>query len=477
MFRFLLLFTIIIIGTQAYSQAFKLDPIRMDSNIYESPIKVIQSIQVVGNQVTKGQIIKRELLFDIGDTIKTSDFANVLEQSKKNILNTSLFNFAKIEWALLDPSHVFIIVTVTERWYTFPVPIFEIDDNNFNTWWQSKDFSRINYGFNLVRNNFRGRKEKLDILAQFGFTERIRVKYTIPYVNKNQRGGLGLEFSYNRKDEISFTSKSNERQQYKSFGTDAIKNFSYGINYTFRNEIFNTHAIGIEYDQYRILDTVRVLNPNFLGYNRTRTNFFSLYYTFVNDKRDSKNYPLSGRLFYFNIKKSGLGISKNGLDLTNIGTRIKKYWDLGKRMYLAGSLRGEYALNNNQPYLLQNGLGYSSSYGIRAYELYVIDGQNIGLAKAQIKYQLVKPREVDLQFIRYEKISKFHYAFYLGVFSDFAYVEDNTGFYNNRLANDFLYSSGIGLDFVSYYDVVIRTEFSINKFGETGIFFHFVAPI
>ena len=74
---------------------------------------------------------------------------------------------------------------------------------------------------------------------------------------KNQRG-FGIRIFLQQKDEISFTSKSNERQsQYKSFGTDAIKNFSYGINYTFRNEIFNTHAIGIEYDQYRILDTVQ----------------------------------------------------------------------------------------------------------------------------------------------------------------------------------------------------------------------------
>ncbi len=124
---------------------------------------------------------------------------------------------------------------------------------------------------------------------------------------------------------------------------------------------------------------------------------------------------------------------------------------------------------------MQNGLGYNS-FSIRSYEYYVIDGQNIGLAKAQIRYQLVKPRSVGLGNLS-DRFGKFHYAFYLGLFTDFGYVQDNNGFVENNLANDLQYGSGISLDFVSYYDIVIRSEISINKFGESGFFIHFVAPI
>ena len=43
-------------------------------------------------------------------------------------------------------------------------------------------------------------------------------------------------------------------------------------------------------------------------------------------------------------------------------------------------------------------------------------------------------------------------------------------------SNEFLYGYGLGIDFVTYYDIVFRVEFSANKFGETGLFLHFNAP-
>ena len=76
-----------------------------------------------------------------------------------------------------------------------------------------------------------------------------------------------------------------------------------------------------------------------------------------------------------------------------------------------------------------------------------------------------------------KKFEQAHFAMYMGLFTDLGYVEDNTGFPENNLANELQFGTGIGLDFVSYYDIVIRTEFSINKFGDSGLFLHFVAPI
>jgi hypothetical protein len=46
-----------------------------------------------------------------------------------------------------------LLVDVNERWYTFPVPIFELSDRNFNEWWQNynHDFRRVNYGLRLYQ--------------------------------------------------------------------------------------------------------------------------------------------------------------------------------------------------------------------------------------------------------------------------------------------------------------------------------------
>ena len=47
---------------------------------------------------------------------------------------------------------------------------------------------------------------------------------------------------------------------------------------------------------------------------------------------------------------------------------------------------------------------------------------------------------------------------------------------NNSLVNDFLYSTGIGFDLVTYYDQVYRLEFTLNSLGKTGIFLHLETP-
>ena len=227
----------LVVAFDVFSQAYKIDPIERDSAFNVSNKKVIASLQLIGNKVTKAKIIKRELTFNIGDTLRNDELVATLEQSRKNILNTSLFNFAKIDIAMLDSNQVSLIITLVERWYIFPLPIFEIDDNNFNTWWRDKDFSRINYGIQATHENFTGRKDKLSITAKYGFTERYRVRYSIPYIDKKQKSGLSFSFSYNRRDEIVYTTSNNERLLYKNEGNDALRNYSAGISYQLRKKI------------------------------------------------------------------------------------------------------------------------------------------------------------------------------------------------------------------------------------------------
>lgn len=474
MLKAFLLFVFAGISLFSSGQAFVIDPIIKDSALTVAPYKIISQIQLIGNKRTKAQIITREIQFNVGDTLKNNAFFEALEQSKKNILNTSLFNFTKIDIALIDSVHAVILIHLTERWYIIPLPIFEIDDNNLNTWLKDRDYNRINYGMNVTDFNFRGRNERLSVTAKHGFTKRLSLSYSVPNLGKKQQFGLGFSISYNRREQIVYSSYNNKRLQLKS-DENAWKNFNTGISLSYRKKIFDTHTFGISFNNNRITDTLRFLNENFLGENRSKHQFLSLFYNFVSDKRDSKNYPLKGYFFNFNVIKYGLGITNSNIDLINFQLHVKRFIQLKNRLYLAGSLRGIFSGNSDQPYILQNSLGFRN-FAVRAYELFVIDGQNIGLAKAQIRYQLIQPRVKEIPSLP-KKFSKVHYAVYLGLFSDMGYVEDKFGFPENNLANELQYSSGMSIDFVSYYDIVIRTEFSVNKFGQSGLFFHFVAPI
>jgi hypothetical protein len=124
---------------------------------------------------------------------------------------------------------------------------------------------------------------------------------------------------------------------------------------------------------------------------------------------------------------------------------------------------------------VQRGLGYFEE-NLRGFEYYIIDGQSWGMARANLKYQLIKPAVLRV-YNGSNRFNLLHYAFYLNIFSDAGYVSDRFFFNENPLANQLLYSTGIGLDFVTYYDQVIRFEYSFNKLGEKGFFINFTAPL
>lgn len=443
----------------------------------ENDLKVISGFHLIGNKVTRERVILREMTLKKGDTLTVYAFNLAMQTSRNNLMNTSLFNFVTVDRLDLDSLHVLIYVSVTERWYTWPFPIFSLAETNFNTWWENKRFDRINYGIDITRYNFRGRNEKLKLKVQMGFTEQVALQYRVPFFNRNQTAGFNVEFSYSRNHEVNYGSLNNDRLFYKDSENYIRQNYGAGLSFYFRRKFFETSTIGINYNQVKVSDTVLLLNPNYLRNSGGSSEFLTLSYFYVHDRRNNKNYTLTGYYISAGVSKTGLGLLDSEVDLLDIHFGARKYWQLGKRVYFSGSLNAWQGINDNQPYILQGGLGYSDKSTIRSYELYVIDGQQMGIVKSQLRYELIAPKTFEIPFLPVTKFKKFHYSVYLGVFTDAGYVRDNDVIPENRLANEFQYGSGISLDWVTYYDLVWRTEYSINKYGEHGFFLHFVAPI
>ena len=113
-------------------------------------------------------------------------------KTKSNLFNTSLFNFITVEPVYFDEENISVYITVSERWYWWPIPIFEVEETNLNTWWENKDFDKINYGLFFAKENFRGRKEQVMGFLQLGYTERLGFKYVVPYINKKKTNGLSF---------------------------------------------------------------------------------------------------------------------------------------------------------------------------------------------------------------------------------------------------------------------------------------------
>ena len=62
----------------------------------------INNIIIKGNKKTKSNIILRELNFKKNDSISFSDFQSVIEEDKRKLINTDLFNEVQIKFLLIE---------------------------------------------------------------------------------------------------------------------------------------------------------------------------------------------------------------------------------------------------------------------------------------------------------------------------------------------------------------------------------------
>ena len=425
-----------------------------------------------GNNVTKERILLRELPVAKGDSLNWVDFKEILARCKANLLNTSLFNFVSVTPIYLENNTVLINISVTERWYVYPLPIFELAETNFNTWWQTKDLRRTNYGGFLLWNNFRGTNQTLFATAQFGYTKKFGLRYKVPYLDKAQKLGLDLSANYFENYEVNYATLDNIRLFYSKPGGNARNTQILKARFTYRNNLYFSHSLEFSNINVTVSDSAIVLNADYFGGATPQSSYFNSAYSFVYDKRDFKSYPLQGIIFYGYIQKDGVGFIKNNeIDVTTTGGGIEKYFKINKNVFFNVALKGKTTWNSNLPYYLNRGLGYGDL--VRGYELYVVNGQHYALLKSHLKYQVLAPREVNLNFIPSKKFSKLFIAIYLNAFADAGKAFDTKYASTNFLSNKYLFGKGFGLDIVTYYDKVVRFEYTFNNIGERGFFIDF----
>lgn len=437
---------------------------------------VVSDLIITGNHITRLSVITRELYIHEGDTLGQEVYLRAIERTRENLMNTGLFNFVTITQQPVGDRDLVVIIDLKERWYIFPVPIFEMVDRNFNEWVKTGDWSRVNYGAYLNWDNFRGRNESLKFLFRWGYSQRIGISYSIPYINKNQEEGMSFGFGYGRNREANYGVENSEQLLLKNIDSYVRKDISASFRYTRRNGFYNTGTFGVDYRYNSISDTLAQLNPDYLGKGRTSQELIVISWQFRRDRRDYKVYPLKGYLVDFDIVKNGVGLLKNEPDLLYLQSQFKYFHKFSERWFWASSVKGKLSGRSDAPYFNQRGFGFLNDF-VRGYEYYVIPGQNFFLNRNSLKFALLPTRVISLPFNFLEKFRTIPYAFYLNANFDAGYVRDRQFKDRNPLANRWIYGYGVGLDYVTYYNLVLRVEYSFNRSGESGFFLHFTAPI
>ncbi|HLT75160.1 MAG TPA: POTRA domain-containing protein, partial [Ohtaekwangia sp.] len=226
----------------------------------------INRIFIVGNRITRDRIVLRELSLSQGDLIYSTDLPAILELDRKKLINTRLFNHVNIRTLELEPDQFDLIIDLNERWYTFPSPIFDLADRNFNEWWETydHDFRRVNYGLRLYQFNMRGRNETLRFVAQFGFLRRFELSYRIPNLDREQKHGIAFNFDYSEAKNVAYKTEGHKLRYLESENIERMTR-GMGVTYQFRNSFYETHALRLDYRHNSIGDSLRMSNPEYLG--------------------------------------------------------------------------------------------------------------------------------------------------------------------------------------------------------------------
>lgn len=457
-------------------------PVAVKAQNYSGPTNkspdqrlIVGNIYITGNKITKRSIILREIEVNKGDTLTQAVLLHKLKESRQNLLNRHLFNFVNIKSVKVGLNRVNLYVSVIERWYIWPIPILKYTDPNFNVWWEKKEISHLDYGVNLKINNFRGRMETLKVLLQNGYNKSFQVSWKVPYINKKQTWGLGMKAGVTINHETDYKNQENKMVFFGKPNSYVKKNIFATILATYRPGFKKLNTFSLSFNYFNFADTLLALNTSF-AYGKPEFSYLSIRYNFKLDYRDYAPYPLNGYYFELNINQFGLGILSSKVNLFSAYVVYDRYFHIHKPWYFAFDITLKAVPNRYQPYFLEKGLGFPPTT-LRGYQLYIVNGQWTTLFRSNLKYDLIPKKIVQIPFIRSEKFSKLFYAVYANLIFDAGYVSNNNPNSCGPLNNKLLYGTGVGIDFVSYYDTVIRLEYTINRQNEKNFFISLVAPI
>ncbi len=483
------LFLLLLISIAAFSQ-------NKDGEVhfpetFDQPYVRVTEIEVSGNNLTRDQIVIRELDFKKGDTLsvfnKGDHFGNSLMRffdkdssevslrlnfSRDNIINTKLFLTTDLYLEQIEGINYRLKISVTERHYWWVFPVIKLNAPNFNEWLRDVDLSQLSMGIFGSHNNLFGSSHQASIGAYAGQSWALALGYNIPWIGKGQKKGVTFVGGYKNLAVVEYASLDNRREI--SYDRNSLETAFVGARMKLRPGLYHYNTIKLTAQYIGISDSIFKLNPTFLAANKTSNVSLSLYLDYYYDSRNNKSYPLEGNLLRAFIDKRGLGVLSKDVDIFYYGLDFHFYQKLNKKFYVAEMVKAVNSAGEGAPYYYQLSLNGKKDF-IRGYDLYTIKGDQMYYFRSNIKYELVKPGVRKAKSEK-NKFSAIQYAFYLNLLSDVGYVR-NKYTEQNPLNNRFLFSWGAGLDFVTYYDLVFRFEYVFNSARTNAFLIGFGMPI
>jgi outer membrane protein assembly factor BamA len=426
---------------------------------------IIGEIVITGNKRTRNYVIERELPFKAGDSIRLPELVKQFETARQQLINTRLFIEAVVSLKSVRGYFVDVAIELKERWYIFPIPYIKPVDRNLAEWAkQGYGSDRLNYGFKFTHYNFSGRNDKLRLWLITGYTKQIQFQYDQPYADKSLKHGFKVGFSYAANREINYATINNQQQFTDSIS--GLKLWNGYVEYNYRPGLRTFHALRFGLTHMNVDKRVIDLNPNYYKEGVNKITLPELSYTLRHFHVDYIPYPLDGWMGEVSLSKRGI---HSFTEMWQLGAKYNRAKDLGKKWSFNWHTQGILRIPFDQPFYNTTLFGYNDFY-LRGLEKYVVDGVAGVLSRQTIRKELLKFNVPT--FISSGTHDRIPFRIFAKAFTDVGYAHNKTA-PQNSLTNRMLYTSGFGIDIVTFYDFIFRFDYSFNQLGQNGLFLHF----
>ena len=430
------------------------------------PVVTIGEIVISGNKKTKSTIILREIPFRTGEKYTLGTLKKKFEDARRQLMNTTLFNSAVVAVKSMDGTQVTVSVDLKERWYLFPWPYFKPVDRNLNQWIveQKASLSRVNYGAKILYNNATGHNDKLRLYFITGYTKQFSFSYDRLYIDNKLKWGLSGGFAIGKNREVNYNT-INDKQVFLKDNDNYLRSFVTGnAEITYRRAIKTRHRFGISYTKEDVKDTVLSLNPSYFQEGRNNIHYPVLYYNITYYDLDYIPYPTKGYAAQVFLSKKGFNKVINVWELSAKGSAS---WRLSPKFFFNLNMFGGIRVPFRQPYINRRFFGYGDVF-MQGYEYYVVDGVAGGYVKTTLTRELLN-FDIRIPYKKGKAPLHIPIKFFGKIYGNTGYVySPQPG--ENFLSNKMLYSGGLGIDILTFYDVTFKLEYTFNQLGQNGLF-------
>ncbi|MCB0282754.1 MAG: BamA/TamA family outer membrane protein [Calditrichaeota bacterium] len=394
--------------------------------------KTISSIMVIGNDMTDDDVIKREMLINIGDVYSDS----LIDLSEKRIFNLALFNYVDII-EVPDNNNVSLLISVTERFYLFPYPEFRIED---------RDWDKLTYGFGMAHVNFRGRNEKLLGVVLFGYRPGFEIEYANPWIGTKAR----------------YTNSISIRKYSTMHRTMDFDENHFAVNWNigrFWTRYFSS-ILGFYYDHVKVPQEIA---PIMLSEQR-KEDLFGLALSFNFDNRDLTSYPSRG--WYTKVALYQNGFFEPDINYFQYSLEAKHYKTIGN-FTLAGRVSTLQTLGDLPIYKL---VYFGFTERLRGHFSEVYPGKHSAIANFEIRMPLLGEQLFSLPsaFLPPSSTRNLKFGLNAALFYDTGIVWS----YKREFGlKNFLQGFGVGLHFRLPYVEVARLELAFDEAANSEIIF------